>query len=181
MKIPIYILNSRKKAKMAEEGYWAKMFQNAAPEAVAVAYLSQGYVRNEILTYCDETGPEKIASSMGGDWNRIKLGLTVVRGMKLVPEVIESTQSPRNIMSSPVYAGLQVLPQIKKSDPGAKKYLDEDPDHVIFYGPFSYILEDMLVLYVGKFLVESDWYKKNIKIIRREASKLNSVKKVMAQ
>jgi len=166
---------------MAEEGYWAKMFRDGAPESVAVAYLNQGYVKNEILSHCSKIGPEKIAGLMGGEWNRSKMGLVVVNQMRLVSKAIDATQNPRNVMSSPVYAGLQVVEKMKKTDQKASSYLDIDPEHVVFYGPYSKILEDNLVLYVGKFLVESDWYKKNIKIIRREAAKLNAVKKVMAQ
>lgn len=165
---------------MAEDGYWAAQFRQGSPEAVAMAYLGQGYIQNDILTYCAKVGPEKLASMMGGEWNRDKLGRVVVDGMRMVAKAIDSTQSPRNIMSGPVFAGLNVQSKMKKTDPGASKYIDENPNHVIFYGPYSRSLEDFLVLYVGKFLVESDWYKQNIKIIRREASKLNTVKKVMA-
>lgn len=166
---------------MAEDGFWAEQFRRGAPEAVAKAWVGSGANVNAVLVHASRMSQHKLISKTGGSWKKDEIASAVISDMKLVPKIIKQIQREKSLMSGPILAGLEIDHQIDKTDAGAKKWLDEDPDHVIFYGPYSSNLEVFLVREISKVLVESDWYKKNISSIRKEANKYNAVNQVMAQ
>lgn len=166
---------------MAGDGYWAEQFRKGSAEAVAIAWVSSGGNQNGILHYMSKMGVDKIVSKTQGSWKRETLAKAVIEDMKLVPKIIRDLQTNSSFMMSPILSGLSVKDQISKNDIQAKMWLDKSPDHVIFYGPYSEMLETFLMVEVGKVISNSEWFKKNIKSIRSAANKINAVKKVMDQ
>lgn len=146
---------------MAEKGYWADQFRKGAAEAIAFEWAKRLDTIERVTGFLESIEPSALMEKTGGKYGGKDIGAVIVSELKLVQMAIEELEGCSFPLANEMLSGLWIEPNKKL---GVEKW--------------SFGLANHMSEIIGDKFVNSEWWKKRAKEVRREAVKFNVVKTV---
>lgn len=162
---------------MATPGYWKQQFGAAAPRVIASTLLDEENL-NEMVKICMNEGPDWIGSQMRTGEKQY-LGRVLVYHSDVMEKAYEIYQANPifQLIDPPFY---QMYPVNWKDERFQTWYREMDrTDHKVWPRMWNFYMAMEMEEMIGKHVVGTNWYKKNVGEIRKALNKSITVKTVM--